>query len=344
MQNIKHKQFLNICQLYQLGKLIAIPELVHSGLLNTLWKIKTNKGYFAIKEINVHKSLSQEDYLISEKIAREMAQQGIPAISALIIHGSPLHIIDGSTALVFNWIAGETSSLQPAAIEQAKVMGNIFAKMHLLNLQMPELTDSANHYIGQENWLRLAKIAGEKKLPFAGKLHSTINKLGEWEALYQKSKLKLSKHELASHRDLNPKNVIWLNPATPKIIDWEWAGLVNPDMEVISAALEWSGLIIGQFEEATYKAFLHSYYQAGAKISADPSDALHNSLGKWLDWLAFNIERVCQDMKPADNHLGILEIEKTINFLELMMSHLSEFVGITKEIQRIYQARCKDRM
>ena len=333
---MKQQQFLKICELYQLGNLIGSPELVHRGLLNIIWKIKTYKGFFAIKEISPHQGRSKNDYLISEKIARIMADHDIPAISALLIQDKPLHVIDESTILIFDWIPGKTLSLAPATPLQAKIIGNLFAKMHSLNLQLPELTESANHYIGQKKWHQLSSIASENKLPFAEKLEASVNSLTTWEALYQASKLKLGYCELASHRDLNPHNIIWLNDITPKIIDWEWSGLVNPNMEVLSAALEWSGLLINQFDELTYKAFLQGYYEAGAKINVDPLDALHNSLGKWLDWLSFNIEKVCQGQDYANKNLALKEIEKTFNLLEFMTSRFNEFTSVAQDIHQKY--------
>lgn len=333
---MKQSQFLKICELYQLGALIDSPELIHHGLLNTIWKIKTHNGVFAIKEVNPHQGRSENDYRISDKIARIMANHGIPAISAILIQNEPIQIVDESTILVFPWTPGKTLSLEPCKPLQAKIVGNIFAKMHLLNLQMPELTESANHYIGEEKWQKLSQLASLRKLPFSEKLQSSINNLISWEALYQVSKLPLSQHELASHRDLNPHNVIWINDTTPKIIDWEWAGLVNPNMEVLSTALEWSGLLQNQFNDSTYIAFLQAYYEAGAKITVDPLLALHNSLGKWLDWLAFNIARACDDYNQCILQSIITEIIKTLNLLSLLTDRMPEFASITQEIHKKY--------
>lgn len=333
---MKHQQFLKICELYQLGNLLDSPEQVHHGLLNTIWKIKTDQGLFAIKKINSHKGRSKNDYRISEKIGRTMANHNIPANSALLIQNEPLQIIDEFTVLVFNWIPGKTLSPDPTTSLQAKIIGNLFAKMHLLNLQLPELTESANHSIGKEKWQKLSQLVANRKLPFSEKLQDSINNLIAWETLYQASKLILSQHELASHRDLNPHNVIWINDTTPKIIDWEWAGLINPNMEVISTALEWSGLLQNKFNESAYVAFLQSYYEAGANITVDPLLALHNSLGKWLDWLAFNIERACDDHNHSILDLINTDIIKTFNLLSFMTDQMSEFASITQEIHKKY--------
>lgn len=331
-----HDLFVKMCQLYYLGDLIGDPEPVKCGLLNFMWKITTQKGSFAIKVMHPHQKRSEQDYIISEKIATIMALHGIPAIPALTLGGQTVQTINDLKVLIFDWVEGKTLLPDPAPVQQAKIMGTQFAKMHLLKLQLPELTASAHHYIGQEKWQHLAKIATEKKISFADKLLSNIDQLLAWESLYQQSKLALGRYELASHRDLNPKNIIWINSTSPKIIDWEWAGLINPDMEALSAALEWSGLLSLQFSASSYKAFLQGYYQAGAKISVDPINALHNSLGKWLDWLAFNIELVSFSTNPAEHQSQITEIEHVFNLLEFLMLHLTQFAKLALEIHMKY--------
>lgn len=41
-----------ICKEYNLGTLASSPTKVSGGLIHKIWKIETEKGNFAIKEIN----------------------------------------------------------------------------------------------------------------------------------------------------------------------------------------------------------------------------------------------------------------------------------------------------
>lgn len=328
--------FLKICEIYQLGELITSPELIHMGLLNIIWKITTQKGKFAIKEIKSQQILKSQDYIHTEQIASLMKQNNIPAITALTAGNGTLQIIDNIKLLVFNWIEGKTLSLKPVTATHAKMMGNVFAKIHLLNVKLPERVESANHYLGSEKWHALIKMAITKRAPFADQLNLNIEKLLMWESLYQKSYLKLLRNEIISHRDLNPKNAIWINETTPFIIDWEWAGLVNPTMEIISAAYEWSGMLINQFDQQIFSTFLQGYYQGGTKMNDAPQDALHNSLGKWLAWLALNIELACQDLPAQDIIYATREVEKTLYLLENLMSQCTIMTDIACSIHEQY--------
>ncbi len=62
-----------------------------------------------------------------------------------------------------------------------------------------------------------------------------------------------------SHSDLDQKNVLWSDQKTPWLIDWEAAGWVQPAIEAVGAALDWSGSVSGDFHAASYAAFLGGY-------------------------------------------------------------------------------------
>ena len=49
----------------------------------------------------------------------------------------------------------------------------------------------------------------------------------------------LSTTTVISHRDLDPKNVMW-NYNKPVLIDWESAGYINPMQDLIETAIYWS--------------------------------------------------------------------------------------------------------
>ena len=49
----------------------------------------------------------------------------------------------------------------------------------------------------------------------------------------------LSQTMVISHRDLDPKNVMW-NGSEPLVIDWEAAGYVNPYQEFLEVLNYWA--------------------------------------------------------------------------------------------------------
>ncbi len=54
-----------------------------------------------------------------------------------------------------------------------------------------------------------------------------IDKLINWNSRINEANYKLSEFMVVSHRDLDPKNVMWYQDI-PFFIDWEAAGYVKP--------------------------------------------------------------------------------------------------------------------
>lgn len=78
----------------------------------------------------------------------------------------------------------------------------------------------------------------------------------------------------------------------PHIIDWEYAGLVNPTQEIIGAELEWSGLIARDLDLECFKAFMNAYKQAGGAITINPVKAFYTFFANnMLSWTEINITR-----------------------------------------------------
>ena len=58
-------------------------------------------------------------------------------------------------------------------------------------------------------------------------LQENIADIMRWDRNVVTGLYEASQNQVISHRDLDPKNVMWKNDA-PYIIDWEAAGYVNP--------------------------------------------------------------------------------------------------------------------
>lgn len=117
---------------------------------------------------------------------------------------------------------------------------------------------------------------------------------------------------IMSHRDLNPKNVIWDFNQKPHIIDWEWAGWIDPDFEAIHTALMWSGLMAAEFHEIPYRAFLAAYATGGHRITKNIFSLLNSVDDLWMDWLMLIKDR---DDAGFDKNKAIQETTSILNFI-----------------------------
>jgi fructosamine-3-kinase len=62
-----------LCNLLDLGKIIAKPTKVNGGLLHKMWHVKTANKSYAVKELNpdiMSKNNIKQEYELTEEIAR----------------------------------------------------------------------------------------------------------------------------------------------------------------------------------------------------------------------------------------------------------------------------------
>ncbi|WP_448916631.1 phosphotransferase [Eubacterium ramulus] len=69
-------------------------------------------------------------------------------------------------------------------------------------------------------------------------LQENILQLEQWDCDVVENAAKLKCNQVISHRDLDPKNIMWKNDV-PYIIDWEVAGYINPYEELIQVLNYW---------------------------------------------------------------------------------------------------------
>lgn len=139
-----------------------------------------------------------------------------------------------------NWIQGNTLALSQITTEHAKQIGKIVAAIHKANIKLPDLQKLEVHSISEERWHSLVHEGLNHQLPWATTAKINLPTLIVWTQAYQKSKQQLNKNLMISHKDMDPKNVLWCNDTSPVLIDWEGAGFVNPTEK--SSMLLWNGL------------------------------------------------------------------------------------------------------
>lgn len=103
-------------------------------------------------------------------------------------------------------------------------------------------------------------------LPWAAPLKANLDKLSCYEKQVNAAMAVLSGNIVISHRDLDPKNVMWSSEGQPVIIDWEAAGWVNPAQELMEVALYWSDFESGHIRKADFCAVIHAYRNQGEKL------------------------------------------------------------------------------
>lgn len=130
---------------------------------------------------------------------------------------------------------------------------------------------------------------------------------------------------IISHRDLDPKNVMW-SQDNPIIIDWESAGYINPMQELTETAIYWSENEKGDIDKERFFAFIGEYKNKYGTLQSDWRMVLLNGfLGK-LGWLEYNLKRSlwieCTDKE--EQQMGTDQVIETINVIRHYSDIISE--------------------
>lgn len=317
-----HQAYLTeICKTLDLGSPIAAPKRVIGGLSHTMSKIATTKGTYAIKQLSQNIDLKnvsiRKNYELTESIAHRFFEKGIPAIFALGKEWQRLIVINGAGFLVYPWI--ESQTIQPS--EQLSMeIASLLAKIHLIDLQVPELLEPVFDTHTNDGILELVKKAEISAAPFAQRLFDYRVEILKVNEAYQASIPILKQHVVVSHGDLDQKNILW-DQDQIILIDWESARKLNPTYEIINASLDWSGITTGTFDKELFIKMMHGYCNEGGKINLDHLHAaFHGALGNWVNWMLYNVKRSCTTQEPELKALSIEQVNIVLSTITRLLA------------------------
>lgn len=238
---VNNQLFKKLCDESQLGEIIGVPVSISGGLLHKMYAVETHKGNYAIKILNPQIMIRPEammNFINSERIANLLSKK-VPAVPAKTINGDFIQNIDNQFYLVFDWIEGKTLTSNTINHSHCEKIGSILADIHRTDFSELHIKEELGSHGQSIDW-KYYILQGQKgKAEWVESLLEIVDKLYEWNALANKSNKLLSTNLVISHRDLDPKNVLW-NKDNPVLIDWESAGHVNPMHDLIETALYWS--------------------------------------------------------------------------------------------------------
>lgn len=293
---MNEKQCIEVCKILNLGSPLSVPSKVLGGLIHHMWRIDTDKGVYAIKQLSKHILLTpqvREQYEITEKIAKEFKRQGMPAITSIEQkNGKSLIDVENDTFIAYPWV--EAHALCPSKItrDQANIIAGLLARMHQMHLDVPEILMPVYTIESNDRIQRLNEKSRELNLPFSHALAESLDMLVRINTQYETIIPLLQKNEVMSHGDLDPKNVLWNADHQPFLVDWESARLLNPTQEILNAALDWGGIATGALSWEIFRSMLEAYQKAGGVLRMDELEAALIAIsGNWINWLLFNIER-----------------------------------------------------
>ncbi|KWX72223.1 hypothetical protein AMQ84_26455 [Paenibacillus riograndensis] len=315
--------FAKLCLKYNLGQPTREPEQIFGGFLHRMYRLETDLAEYAVKALNpeiMQRSTAMDNYILSEKAANLARRNGINALPAIVSKGSFMHEVNGQYYLLFPWVEGTPLVQGVIDLEYCQIIGQNLARIHGTDFSAlldGDVREEVWHPKA-EDWAGYADQAAQQDMEWSSLLLRNLDNLRAWENRVNTSFKLLLNNRVISHRDLDPKNVLWDDNRVPVFIDWEAAGLINPVQELLEVAMYWSSSDTGLPDKEAFLALIAAYLHQGGTILNRWLDALNAGFQGKLEWLAYSIRRSLR-LEYTDEHdqeIGTREVTSTLQSLQ----------------------------
>jgi aminoglycoside phosphotransferase (APT) family kinase protein len=258
---------------------------VHGGFANRMYRLDTDQGSFAVKELNVldrRSTYRAEDVFRFERAAFDA---GIPM---------PEPISAGPDTLVHRWVEGEKVPEAPVPAAYAFEVGEILARLHALDVAW---TDVPVEEPAARDWPELAERATATGQPWADELASQVDTLLAIARFVDTCER--PGPVVLTHRDIQPWNLL-SRQGRPVVLDWELSGMLDLSSELGSTALSLAkGPGFDDIRPAIFRSVLDGYVAAGGTLPPWGPSWFVYLIGGWLGHTRWNILRCLTGVEAA---------------------------------------------
>jgi len=309
---------------------VNIPELLTSlgicsfpaeiqtlagGHLHRMYAVTLGNGEkLAVKALNpgvMARPDAMRNFVVSEEIA-SLAAEAIPAVPARRFGGRAVQECGGQYYLVYGFTEGQSRYGSDLPCGACPKMGEILYRLHRLDVSSVEFPEESAEIPEPRDWA----VYLSRDAVWYRDLAEHLEKLHEWDERCRRAGAAQSKTAV-SHRDLEPKNVLWCGDE-PRIIDWEAAGKVDPWHDLFENAVYWAKDPDGTIDRTRFVGFIGGYIgNLEKRPSVDWQSAADAGFGL-LDWLEYNLKRSlgieCAD--EEERRLGTEQVTETLKLLD----------------------------
>lgn len=306
-----------LCYAYQLGNPLAPPARCTGGLLHQTWQLETETGSVVIKLLNSAAANYLNRYRTTELIAHAL-EKHVPLVTALTQNQDVLFNIENETFMVFPFMAAHTLPQQSVTAQHAKQIGYALAAIHQAAIKIKNAPEVELLAFSQFDKLEKTTVQDADIAKQFAIARPAIEKI---QTFYADNADLFLQDLIISHRDCDPKNVLWDAQGNFHIIDWESAGLINLNKDAIATAIYWSLDDAYQIRTEHFQAFFSGYQKI---FTADQITlGFYGLLGDWLNWLDFNLLRMIKN-SPSQHEfiLGKKESLKTLHALPILFDQI----------------------
>lgn len=323
------------CEKYNLGEVINITK-ISGGLMHKMFKVETTKGIYCIKVLNpevMSRDTALNNFILSESISNLAKKNKIPVSSALDIDGNYLTKLDDMYYMVFDYIDGKTLKDDEITVEHCKRIGKILAQIHSLNYKEIGLEPNIVQYTKLYDWKSYINNSKFSEISYKEVYLKNYKKYNSMLKRANERFNASNKNQTICHNDMDPKNVMWNND-NPIIIDWECAGVSNPERELLEDALCWSGFLSNNFSQEKFIVMFKEYSKYRSIDNIDWYDVICGNLVGRFGWLKYNLERSLGIVSNDEEEIKLAENEviKTIDEIDRYLDLIGDMDDIIEKL------------
>jgi len=285
MKDTMRDKIKAFCKAFGLGTVNSEIRPVSGGLLHTMYRVETETGMYAVKVLNpeiMQRPEALQNMVNSEKIAQ--ALEGlVPVVAAKKLNGAHVVEYGGSWCMVFEWLEGTSVFAPEITTKHCAKIGELLGIIHAADMKIEGMEPETE----VRDVFAWEKLCGTAKI---SALEAFLPELSALDAEVVRALRSLSFRKVISHRDLDPKNVMWQGD-NPYIIDWEAAGYVNPYQELAEALNYWITDADGNYNFEKFAALMQAYTTQVDIRGVDWETVLLCSFDGILGWLEYNMRR-----------------------------------------------------
>lgn len=324
-----------------LGSVQKTIQPLTGGFMHKIFAVETTTGKYAVKFLNpqiMKRPTAKSNYERAEKYEKILADNNIPIVSALILNGKKMQVVDGNYFYLFPWQEGSITDWKNITSEQCKIAGELQARIHNIDLQKNiqfnnNNTGSDTHSFKKHiiNWEKYVDLSINSSPEIAEELKENLPLLEKITRELNEAECNLPNINCICDEDMDPKNVMWHN-GKAFIIDLECLDRGNPISHAMQLSLQWSGITTCELIEENLKSFWNGYLSM-VKIQPVKPNEIFGIAFTWVEWLEYNIKRAlkieCNDV--AEQKMGIEQTIMTINRIKYINQNRDIIIHIIKE-------------
>lgn len=250
---------------------------VHGGFANRMYRLDTDQGSFAVKELNLVDR--RWSYRVDDVYEFERAAfaAGIPM---------PEPISASPQTLVHRWVEGEKLPEAPVSAAYAFEIGEILARLHALDVEWIHMSIENPT---PRDWPELAERAAATRQPWADELTAHVETF--LAIAHFVDTCERPGPVVLTHKDIQPWNLL-ARDGRPVVLDWELSGMLDLAGELGSTALSLAkGRGLDHIEPAIFRSVLDGYVAGGGRLPPSGPNWFVFMIGGWLGHTRWNILR-----------------------------------------------------